>query len=189
LTSKWDNKYLLAAEAGLAVNVLTENEHLLPINGGKALDLACGLGANALLLAKNNFDVMAWDSSGVAIEKLTSFAQQQNTSLVAQQRDVSLEPPEPESFDVIVVSYFLERAICADIVSSLKPNGLLFYQTYCQQKVVDTGPSNPDFLLKENELLALFSDLNVRFYREEALAGNHHLGWRNQAMLVAQKAA
>jgi len=189
LTSKWDNKYQQATEAGLAAKALIENEHLLPINGGKALDLACGLGANALRLAKNNFEVMAWDSSTVAVEKLTLFALQQEAQLTAQQRDISLEPPEPESFDVIVVSYFLDRAICADIVAALRPNGLLFYQTYCQQKVVDTGPRNPDFLLKENELLALFSELNVRFYREEALAGDHGLGWRNQAMLVAQKAA
>ena len=63
----------------------------------------------------------------------------------------------------------------------------MFYQTYCQQKVQQQGPSNPNFLLKDNELLQLFSSMKVRVYREESLLGDHQKGWRNQALLVAEK--
>jgi len=46
---------------------LTQNQHLLP-SQGTALDLACGQGGNSQLLAKAGLDVLAWDSSAVAIE-------------------------------------------------------------------------------------------------------------------------
>ncbi len=189
MTAKWDLKYQSANDAGKAAQVLTENEHLLPATTVKALDLACGLGANALLLAERGFDVAAWDSSTIAIEKLNQFAKLQNLRVIAEQYDVSLNPPKANSYDVIVVSYFLDRTICSDLVKALKPGGLLFYQTYCQQKVVEIGPKNPHFLLAENELLTLFSALKIRFYREDALVGDHQKGCRNQAMLVAQKAS
>jgi 2-polyprenyl-3-methyl-5-hydroxy-6-metoxy-1,4-benzoquinol methylase len=187
MLTKWDRKYQAADSAGNVAKVLIENLHLLPLVNGKALDLACGLGANGLLLAKQGFEVFAWDSSEVAIKKLTQFFNQQKLDVSVECRDVTISPPEPDTFDVIVVSYFLERELCHQLTEALKPGGLLFYQTYCQQKVTEIGPSNPDFLLKENELLNLFSNLNIRFYREEALAGDLVQGCRNQAMLVAQK--
>jgi len=75
-------------------------------------------------------------------------------------RDVSQQPPEPESFDVIVVSRFLDRSICPAISRALKPDGVLFYQTFVH------GLSNPDFLLAPNELLSLFSELHILEYHE-----------------------
>jgi tellurite methyltransferase len=41
--------------------------------------------------------------------------------------------------------------------------------------------------LDDNELLALFNGLKLRFYREEGVLGDTSKGTRNQAMLVAQK--
>jgi hypothetical protein len=49
------------------------------------------------------------------------------------------------------------------------------------------GPSNPDYLLADNELLSLFPKMMMRVYREEALLGNHAWGMRNQAWLLAEK--
>jgi SAM-dependent methyltransferase len=187
MLTKWDHKYQAAKQAGSVAKVLIENLHLLPTEKGNALDLACGLGANSLLLAEHGFNVNAWDNSAVAIEKVAQFAKHRMLSISGQCRDVTLAPPEPETFDVIVVSFFLDRGLCQSLTEALKPGGLIFYQTYCQQKVTEIGPTNPDFLLKENELLDLFSGLNIRFYREDALAGDHEQGCRNQAMLVAQK--
>jgi len=184
--TKWDKIYTERAVEPSASLVLEQNSHLLP-KSGKALDLACGQGGNALLLAESGLDVEAWDISSVAIEQLSITAKQRNLSIAAKVIDVVKNPPQVNSVDVITISFFLERALCPAIVAALKPGGLVFYQTYCQQKVLDQGPTNPAFLLAENELLALFSKLNLRVYREEALSGQHDLGWRNQAMLVAQK--
>ena len=49
------------------------------------------------------------------------------------------------------------------------------------------GPSNPDYLLEENELLRLFPRLILRGYREDSGFGDTDL--RNQAYLVAEKSS
>jgi 2-polyprenyl-3-methyl-5-hydroxy-6-metoxy-1,4-benzoquinol methylase len=184
--NKWDRIYSDRKSAQpQPAEVLLQNRHLLP-KQGVALDLACGLGANSLLLAEQGLAVHAWDISSVAIAQLDKLAQQSGLEIHVLERDVSIQPPEPDSVDVLVVTHFLVRAMAADLVAALKPGGLLFYQTFCRDKVYAQGPSNPEYLLKDNELLQLFSGLKVRVYREESLLGNHDQGWRNQAMLVAE---
>ncbi|HEB99563.1 MAG TPA: SAM-dependent methyltransferase, partial [Thiotrichales bacterium] len=68
MAAKWDARYRESATA-VATEVLVENRHLLPAVG-EALDLACGLGGNALLLARHGLRTTAWDLSPVAIERL-----------------------------------------------------------------------------------------------------------------------
>jgi len=184
--SKWDFIYSQKEVKPNASLVLTQNQHLLPSNG-IALDLACGQGGNALFLAERGLDVFAWDLSSVAIEQLDQLGNLKSLTINTQVRDVVQQPPEENSLDVLVVSFFLERLLCSDFIAALRPGGLLFYQTYCQQKVQPQGPTNPDFLLADNELLALFSSMKVRVYREESLLGDQQRGWRNQALLVAEK--
>jgi 2-polyprenyl-3-methyl-5-hydroxy-6-metoxy-1,4-benzoquinol methylase len=185
--NKWDRIYSERKPAQpQPAEVLLQNRHLLP-KQGVALDLACGLGANSLLLAEQGLEVHAWDISSVAITQLDKLAQQSGLEIHVLERDVSSQPPEPDSVDVLVVTHFLVRAMAADLVAALKPGGLMFYQTFCRDKVYAQGPSNPEYLLKDNELLQLFSGLKVRVYREESLLGKHDQGWRNQAMLVAEK--
>ncbi|THK40476.1 class I SAM-dependent methyltransferase [Methylophaga sp. SB9B] len=187
IQNKWDERYREAVgnypEPAL---VLEQNQHLLPKHG-HALDFACGLGANALLLAKLGLQTQAWDISGEALTKVAVEAKRRQLDVLTEQRDVSAAPPAKNSFDVIVVSHFLDRALCAQLVDALKPNGLVFYQTFCRDKVENKGPQNPEFLLADNELLRLFAGLKIRAYREENLLGDITQGWRNQAMLVAQK--
>lgn len=183
---KWDKIYQTKDHANKqAAQVLIENQYLLP-ESGKALDLACGLGANALLLAEHNLETHAWDISKEAITKLDQKAKGLNINLTTNVRDVINNPPAQDTFDVIVVNHFLERQIIPDLMNALKKNGLIFYQTFTKYKVSDTGPKNPDYLLDKNELLILFNRLNILVYREEGSVGNRNKGLRNEAMLVAQ---
>lgn len=184
---KWDAIYR-QREKGFptASLVLQQNSHLLP-KQGSALDLACGQGGNALFLAKAGLDVQAWDVSAVAIDQLKHAANVSGVTVKAEVQDVVNNPPIPNSIDVLVVSFFLDRALCPALLAAIKPGGLLFYQTYCQQKTEQIGPKNPEYLLSDNELLQLFSSMKMRVYREEALLGNHSKGLRNQAILVAEK--
>ncbi|HEB92053.1 MAG TPA: class I SAM-dependent methyltransferase [Gammaproteobacteria bacterium] len=183
LAAKWDDYYHEGELSG-AARVLAENSHLLPV-AGEALDLACGLGGNALLLAQAGLRTQAWDISPVAITRLNASAA--GLPLSAVVRDVLAAPPAPLSFDVIVVSRFLARDLCPTLLAALRPGGLLFYQTFSRDKAAPGGPSNPDFLLAENELLRLFDRLRLRVYREEGCIGNTQHGLRNEALLVAQK--
>ncbi len=184
--AKWDERYRQARGPGQPVQVLEQNIHLLP-RFGSALDLACGLGANALLLASQGLQVTAWDLSPVAIARLTAAAEAAARPLTAAVRDVVAEPPPPRSFDVVLVSRFLERALCPAINASLRPGGLLFYQTFTRTRVGGSGPNNPHYLLAEGELLGLFPELHPVVYRDEALIGDINRGLRGEALLVARK--
>tara|TARA_R110002050_G_scaffold269917_2_gene412496 strand:- start:29328 stop:29897 length:570 start_codon:yes stop_codon:yes gene_type:complete len=186
IQAKWDAIYSKKQYVPTASLVLSQNQHLLP-KYGKALDLACGQGGNAVLLAKAGLEVSAWDVSPVAISQLQDFTALNKIGINSQVRDVLASPPEANSLDVLVVSFFLDRGVCNSLLAALRPGGLLFYQTYCQQKTEQQGPSNVSFLLADNELLDLFSGMKLRVYREESLLGDHQQGWRNQALLVAEK--
>jgi tellurite methyltransferase len=185
--NKWNHIYSRSdQECYPATQVLTENEFLLPLTG-EALDLACGLGANADFLAKRGLAVTAWDISFVAIDKLKAYAVQQGLNINACQEKIAAASFIQCSFDVIVVSRFLDRTLSDAIIGALKPDGLLFYQTFTREKVSPEPPNNPGYLLTENELLTLFSPLRLIFYRENALIGNQQRGLRNEAQFIGRK--
>ena len=146
LRRKWDARYQEAAAPAEPALVLRDNLHLLPPQG-RALEVACGLGGNALALARHGLAVSAWDLSPVAIKRLRGWAAESGLAVDATVRDVLLEPPPAESFDVLVVTHFLDRPLAPALAAALRPNGLLFYQTFSRESVSDCGPSSADFRL------------------------------------------
>ncbi len=186
LKMMWDQRHADPDKQPSAAEVLLENLHLLP-QTGNALDLACGLGGNALELARFGLEVSAWDLSSVAVKRLQHLADSERLALNAEQRDVAQDPLTENAFDVIVVSYFLDRGLMPALVDALKPGGLIFYQTFTRIAVSGTGPSNPAYRLGDNELIALLSPLSLRCYREENRLGDLNKGLRDVAMIVAQK--
>lgn len=184
---RWDKRYRdaeLANSTG-ACEVLRKHVHLLPAEG-RALDIACGLGHNALLLAERGLNAKACDVSATALAKVEQAAQYHGLTITSEQRDLEAEGLGSEQFDVICVSRYLHRPLCPAIISALKPTGLLFYQTFCAEKLA--GPSNPDFVLQNNELLSLFAPLRLRYYSEYGQLGDVRLGNRNEALYIGQKA-
>jgi len=189
IQKKWDTIYQTKSSATIAAEVLTENLHLLATKQqGLALEIACGLGANSLLLATKGYTVDAWDISPVAIEKL-KLNPTFSSNIHPLACDVMQQAIQENHYDLIIVSRFLERSLIPSIIKGLKLGGLVFYQTYLQDKAAGSGPNNPRFLLQNNELLALFPPLSLVVYREEAQLGNASTGFRNEAMLIAQKPA
>ena len=183
---KWDARYRDSDKVSEPALVLSAFQHLLPASG-RALDLACGLGGNALLLAARGLEAHAWDISPVAIDRLRHEAVARGLPVATEIRDVTAEPPGPASFDVIVVSRFLDRRLAPSLVGALKPGGLIYYQTFTAERVGERGPKDPAYRLADNELLSLFSPLRLMVYREEGLAGDLSKGLRGEAMLVAQQ--
>ncbi|MCU0735625.1 MAG: class I SAM-dependent methyltransferase [Methylotetracoccus sp.] len=187
LMAKWNERYRRASpESPEPAAVLTDGSHLLPA-AGRALDLACGEGGSALFLARRGIDVTARDISAVAVDRLRARAHVEGLRLTAEVTDIERLPWPPDHYDVIVVSRYLQRALAPAIMASLNPGGLLFYQTFTANKQPGIGPTNPNYLLGDNELLDLFRGLKVRFYREDARCGNAAFGRRNEAYFVGQK--
>jgi len=186
--NKWNNIYSEADISNKRVSFgLRENSHLLPPIG-RALDLACGTGGDAIFLAERGLDVDAWDISDAVVEKINVYANEHNLSINAEARDINAKPPLSEIYDVISVAHYLERSLVPLLIEALKPGGIVIYQTFTREVTPDySGPPNLNFRLAENELLQLFSGLRVVVYREESLLGDIKSGFRNEALLIAQK--
>ncbi len=183
---KWNQRHALVQQPRPAARVLSDNLHLLP-RQGEALDLACGLGANALVLAELGLHTTAWDISDLAIARLRQEAQRRHLPINAEIRDVLAEPPPPGAYDVILVTHFLARDLIPHLIAALRPGGLVFYQTFTLSRLTERGPTNPEMRLAENELLRLFAGLHLRYYREDDSYGDPAAGLRDLAALVAQR--
>lgn len=183
---KWNDRYQQTASTPQPCRVLRDNQHLLP-ERGTALDLACGLGGNAYLLAEHGLETWAWDISDVAISQVRQTAQQRGLTIHADARDVVAQQPVPNRFDVIVLSRFIDRRLTLALMAALKADGCLYYQTFIKQAPDDFGPKEDQFRLGIQELLNMFRPLRILVYREEAQVGDLTSGWRNEALLVGQK--
>ena len=113
---------------------LTQQLHRLP--KGKALDVAAGSGRNALYLASHGFQVDAMDRDEQAMAQLAATAKQRNlpnltVRTVDLERTTDERPEFPkQEYDVIVVFFYLHRALFPALIESLKPNGVLIYETF-----------------------------------------------------------
>lgn len=185
---KWDRIHANADTSVLPkpCSSLEKYSYLLP-DSGTALDIACGLGGNALFLAQHGLTTTAIDISSVAIEKMESY---HHELLSGRCEAIEASSLEESLYDVVVVANFLDRSVCDQIISSIKPGGLLFYQTFVLDKANPAvGPGNPDYLLTPNELLSLFAVLHVLAFSDLATTGNIDRGLRNQSYLVAQRSS
>ncbi|MBV1875648.1 MAG: methyltransferase domain-containing protein [Cycloclasticus sp.] len=186
LQHKWDKIYSQrTATKPEPATMLSHYSHLLP-KQGIALDLACGLGGNAFFLDQMGMDVDAWDISPIAIKHINQHKAASSTINALAVNINGITFPK-NHYDVIAVSRFLDRQLIKKIISALKPQGLLFYQTFTHEKAQQGGPNNPRFLLQKGELLALFSKLSPIIYHEEGCLGDTNKGIRNEAILIAQK--
>jgi SAM-dependent methyltransferase len=119
-------------------------------NGGVVLDLACGAGRHARLLAAMGYHVEALDRDAAAIAALADI--ERVTTRIAD-IEGGPWPYDPALFDGIVVCNYLYRPTLDRVVAAIKPGGVLIYETFMLGNEVFGKPSNPDFLLRPSELL------------------------------------
>ena len=144
---------------------LVEDVNLLP--KGQVLDVAMGTGANAVFLAKMDFDVEGVDVSAEAINTALELAGKSGVNLKA--RVVDLENNYrilKNSYDVIICFKYLQRALIQQMKDGLRTGGMVVYETFIVDQARFGKPKNPDHLLKHNELLDLFRDFRCLRYRE-----------------------
>lgn len=149
-------------------NWLVDQRKLLEsMNAGKALDIACGYGRNALYLAELGFRVDAVDISDVAIDWLTAESMRRNVPVSATLRDLEKHSIPERSYDLIICFRYLQRSLFPAIQQALLPQGLLIFETFSRDHIDVLGYSmRPAYVLEHNELLQAFGDLGVLRYRE-----------------------
>lgn len=133
---------------------------------GRALDVACGKGRNALYLAGRGFDVTAIDISAVALEKGRKQAEERSLSIDWQQADLEQLQFPAAGYDLIVNINYLQRSLIPQIKTALKTGGHVIFETYLIDQQASGHPKNPEYLLAHNELRDRFRDFRVLCYRE-----------------------
>lgn len=127
---KWDARYRnvdVAAPPDPSQTLLEVEPGLKP---GDALDLACGVGRNALYLARRRWRVQAVDFSEVAISQGRQFAASENLSVDWLVRDLNVWRPTPARFALVIIYYLhlphpqMSR-ILVEAERAVRPGGLL----------------------------------------------------------------
>jgi SAM-dependent methyltransferase len=120
--------------------------------GGRILDLACGSGRHATILAARGHTVEAVDRDVAALARLQGIA-----GITAREADLE-GGPWPyfgQSFAGIVVSNYLYRPLLPHLLGALDEGGVLIYETFMVGNELFGKPSNPAYLLRSGELLEL----------------------------------
>jgi SAM-dependent methyltransferase len=134
---------------------------------GRALDVACGYGRNSLFLAMLGLEVDAVDISDVAIDWLSREVADRQLRVRAVRADLTTYGFPESAYDVVVNVNYLERPIFRQLARSLRPGGLLIFETFVRTAASGSGrPTNPRFTLEPGELRDAFPELDVVAYRE-----------------------
>ncbi len=183
----WDEKHAFRHTESLPSPFLEEcfASGSWDIETGRALDIAAGKGRNAVFLAERGFQVDAMDISAVALEEARKIAQAKKFEINFIEVDLDRADLPEAAYELIVNFNFLERALIPKMKAALKPGGHVVFETYLIDQKEIGHPRNPAYLLGHNELLDLFRDFRVLYYREGKMIEGGKEAYR--AGLFAQK--
>jgi tellurite methyltransferase len=170
----WDEQY--RKESGSA----TEREPIAnpllvetagELRPGRALDLACGTGRNALWLAQHGWDVTAVDGSSAAIEILRNRAADLRIETQVADLEKSGFTIAPAHYDLIVMCYYFQRSLLEQCKRSLVPGGVMVAVAL----LIEPGKENSSFRLKPGELRGYFADWEILQDREGTDVWQHRV--------------
>jgi SAM-dependent methyltransferase len=164
----WDRRYA-AVESLWATKpnrfLVAEAADLPP---GRALDLACGEGQNAIWLATLGWDVTGVDYSEVALGKANARADRGGVAVEFVCADLVAYEPRPSAYDLVLVLYlhipFTARgAVHARACAALAPGGTFLLLGHDRANLTDGvgGPSDPDLLYTADEIAAELPGLEI----------------------------
>lgn len=134
--------------------------HLIPA-GGRVLDVACGAGRHMRFLSALGHPVMGVDRNPEAVMQAQAFG-----PVVCADIEDQPWPFPGQTFDCVLVTHYLWRALLPTLVASVAPGGLLIYETFATGNASVGKPSRPDFLLQTGELLRATEGLRTVAYED-----------------------
>ena len=138
--------------------------------GARVLDVACGRGRHARFFAARGCQVVAVDRDAAAVAMLRGVA---GVTPVTADLESNAWPLGDEPFDAVVVTNYLHRALFGVVLSAVRRDGILLYETFAVGNEAYGKPSNPDFLLSQGELLGVVGDkLTVIAFEQGMVSGD-----------------
>jgi 2-polyprenyl-3-methyl-5-hydroxy-6-metoxy-1,4-benzoquinol methylase len=195
----WNRRYASADYLfGTEPNAwLREHATALPA-AGRVLSVADGEGRNSVWLARQGFQVDAFDVADRAVEKAQALARREGVSVNYTLADVDGFAWSDAAYDG-VVAIFVQFAdpetrarLFQRMVRSLKPGGVLILQGYTPKQLEyrTGGPSVLSHLYSRQMLESAFVELSIlelREYEREVQEGQGHSGRSALIGLVARR--
>lgn len=136
-------------------------EHSGILIGGRAVDIACGLGANALFVAERGYEVDAVDISFTALRGLDREAKRRGVPVRPILADLDFFPLPKDVYHLVLVFAYFSPELMPAIQDSLRPGGLLFYATYNHRHTSVHPGFNPKYLVPPGGLAGYLPGLNM----------------------------
>jgi len=143
---------------------------------GRVLDVACGAGRHALLLAAAGFEVTAVDREPAHLVRLGDTASRLGLPLETRRIDLEADGADlgEELYAAVLGFRYLHRPLFPALARALQAGGLLLYETFTEaHAVAGRTPSSPAHLLKPGELRSLVASLEILDDREGEVGGDH----------------
>ena len=121
---------------------------------GVVLDLASGSGRHARYLVHLGYRVVAAD---VDVSRIADLESDQRIEVFETDLQADDWPWGDRRFDGVVVTNYLHRPTLAHLGNTLRPGGVLIYETFAKGHEAFGRPTNPDYLLNPGELLSAFA--------------------------------
>ncbi len=177
---RWDEKYgkrealsTIEPDEWLVEAIqLIQSSHGTTECCGRALDIACGRGNDAIWLAMQGWQVDAVDISPKGLALAQQAAQANDVRVSWIEADLDDWCPAANQYDSAIVFRFLDRDTVPRIVqTAVRPGGWVVYETFSAAQCERPGShiSNPAFALAPGELVTLFPDFDVVVHREDVL--------------------
>lgn len=183
---KWNQRY--AEDSYRKTNPVTLLSDWLPrIPVGRALDVACGAGRNAIFLAEAGFDVDAIDISHEGLKQVAQKARGANLDIRCIEHDLDEPYAFARDYDLIVVLWYVNLPLITQLCDCLAAGGYLLCEEHLRSDQAVIGPGNPDFRVAPDALRNAVSSLELLLYEEsvEPTAEGEHVA---SARVVARKA-
>jgi SAM-dependent methyltransferase len=181
---KWNQRY---AEGGYHKNnPVTLVEQWLPgLPVGRALDVACGAGRNAILLAHAGYQVDAIDISREGLNLARQNAENQGLGINWIEQDLDQPYRFDTDYDLIIVMWYVNLGLISRLCDCLAPGGYLICEEHLITDQDVIGPTSLNYRVAAGELRKAVSGLDILLY-EESIVSNSEGGRVASARVVAK---
>jgi len=158
---KWDARYAEGAYAERLHASECLRQWLPRVPQGRALDIACGAGRNALYLAANGFSVDALDISAVALARARDAARLAGIDVRWIEHDLDDGLPVQGPYQLVTQLRYVNDAVTSAAPGLLAAGGFFVCEQHLRTQAAVSGPQSPRFRVAAGQLERLVPGLEI----------------------------